>query len=115
MAALTLRTWPFPNNQGVELFWFGSPFMDYKGNWRVRVAFRTETGDLKVVSYPWGTVPYLRMGQIYTNGVSDQVKPLQGIVRKKSSFGTHRRSVVSRFQGINKFELRPDPKIKTTY
>ncbi|MGG4035284.1 Tn7-like element transposition protein TnsE [Paenibacillus cisolokensis] len=82
MAALTLRSWPFPENQEVELFWFGSPFMDYKGNWRIRVAFRKATGDLKVVSYPWGTVPYLRLGQIYTNGVYDQIKPLSGTVYK---------------------------------
>ncbi|MFD1954097.1 Tn7-like element transposition protein TnsE [Paenibacillus thailandensis] len=99
MAALTLRSWPFPDNQGVELFWFGSPFMDYKGNWRVRVAFRTETGDLKVVSYPWGTVPYLRMGQVYTNGVFDQIKPLEGIV--------HRITISSLDQGLmsNGFKL----------
>lgn len=78
MAALKLKSWPFPENQDVELIWFGSPFMDYKGNWRIRVAFRTSASGIKVVSYPWGTLPYLRIGQIYSNGVYDQIRPMSG-------------------------------------
>lgn len=78
MATLTLRSWPFPENQETELFWFGSPFMDYKGNWRIRVAFRTSSMNIKVVSYPWGTLPNLRIGQVYTNGDYDQIKPMSG-------------------------------------
>ena len=39
MATLTLRSWPFPEDQEAELVWFGSPFMDYKGNWRIRSHF----------------------------------------------------------------------------
>ncbi|NRF95826.1 hypothetical protein HQN89_33995 [Paenibacillus frigoriresistens] len=82
MGELTLRSWPFPDNQEVELVWFGSPFLDYKNNWRIRVAFRTSIGELKILSYPWGTIPYLRLGQVYTNGVYDQIKPLRGSAYK---------------------------------
>jgi hypothetical protein len=80
MAALKLKSWPFPENQEAELIWFGSPFTDYKGNWRVRVAFRAGSSVVKVGSYPWGTLPYLRIGQIYTNGVYDQIRPMSGSV-----------------------------------
>lgn len=78
MGSLTLRSWPFSNNEPVELVWFGSPFLDYRGNWRIKVAFRDSRGTLKIESYPWGTLPYLRLGQVYVNGESDPVKPLSG-------------------------------------
>ncbi|WP_028595358.1 Tn7-like element transposition protein TnsE [Paenibacillus assamensis] len=78
MAALTLRPWPFPEDQEAELYWFGSPYMDYKENWRIRVAFRTSSTNIKVVSYPWGTLPDLRIGRLYTKGKYDPVKPLSG-------------------------------------
>src|SRR5690554_870295 len=99
MDALTLRAWPFPKNQVVELFWFGSPFMDYKGNWRIRVAFRTASMILKIVSYPWGTLPNLRIGQIYTNGKYDQIKPISG--------STYKMPINSLSQGVttNGFKL----------
>lgn len=82
MASLRIKTWPFPEGQEAELIWFGSPHADYRGNWRLRVAFRATTGELKVISYPWGLLPYLRLGQIYTDGVVDQVRPLTGSAYK---------------------------------
>lgn len=99
MAALTLRSWPFPEDHEAELVWFGSPFMDYKGNWRIRVAFRTASMNIKIVSYPWGTLPYLRIGQVYTNGEFDQIKPLSG--------STYKLSINSLSQGVitNGFKL----------
>lgn len=99
MATLTLRSWPFPEKQEAELFWFGSPFMDYKGNWRIKVAFRTASMNIKLVSYPWGTLPYLRIGQIYTDGKFDQIKPLSG--------SSYKLSITSLSQGIvtNGFKL----------
>jgi TnsE C-terminal domain len=78
MGSLTLRSWPFSNNEPVELVWFGSPFLDYRGNWRIKVVFRDSRGALKIESYPWGTLPYLRLGQVYVNGETDPVKPLSG-------------------------------------
>ncbi|MCM3081681.1 Tn7-like element transposition protein TnsE [Brevibacillus invocatus] len=78
MGSLTLRTWPFQNNEPVELVWFGSPFLDYRGNWRIKVAFRDSRNTLKIETYPWGTLPYLRLGQVYINGETDPVKPLSG-------------------------------------
>jgi hypothetical protein len=78
MASLRIKTWPFAEGQEAKLVWFGSPHTDYRGNWRLRVAFRATTGELKVISYPWGLLPYLRLGQIYADGVYDQVAPLEG-------------------------------------
>lgn len=80
MAALRLKPWPFPENHEAELVWFGSPYMDYKGNWRIRVAFRINASGIKIVSYPFGTLPYLRIGQIYTNAAYDQIRPMSGSV-----------------------------------
>ncbi|MEK5435241.1 MULTISPECIES: Tn7-like element transposition protein TnsE [Paenibacillus] len=77
MASLTLRP-TLSGNQEAELFWFGSPHMDYHGNWKIKVAFRTATMSTEIVSYPWGTLPNLRIGQLYTDGKYDPVKPISG-------------------------------------
>lgn len=98
MAALTLRSWPFPKDQEAELFWFGSPYMDYKGNWRIRVAFRTGSESVKIVSYPWGTLPYLRIGQIYINGSFDQIKPISGSSYKVSITGLNQGLITNGFK-----------------
>lgn len=76
---LRLRPWPFPKDEEAELIWFGSPFIDYRGSWKIRTAFNIGE-EIKVHSYPWGTLPDLRIGQIYVNGVYDQVKPKSGSV-----------------------------------
>ncbi|MNO34834.1 Transposon Tn7 transposition protein TnsE [compost metagenome] len=78
MAAIEFRPWPFPENEDVELTWFGSAYMDYKGAWRVRVAFRRASGEVKILSRAWGQIPLLRIGQIYTDGVLNQVRPMSG-------------------------------------
>ncbi|MEK4462839.1 Tn7-like element transposition protein TnsE [Paenibacillus sp. FSL H8-0315] len=78
MAAIEFRPWPFEVNEDVELLWFGSPYTDYKGDWRVRVGFRRISGEIRVLSHSWGRLPLLRIGQIYTNGVLNQVRPMSG-------------------------------------
>ncbi|MMZ64129.1 hypothetical protein D1872_264300 [compost metagenome] len=78
MAAIEFRPWPFPEKEDVELTWFGSAYMDYKGAWRVRVAFRRASGEVKILSRAWGQIPLLRIGQIYTSGVLNQVRPMSG-------------------------------------
>lgn len=78
MASIEFRPWPFLENEDVELFWFGSPYTDFKGDWRVRIAFRRASGDLKILSRAWGAIPLLRVGQIYTNGFYNQVRPMSG-------------------------------------
>lgn len=47
MAAVEFCPWSFDGNEDVELIWFGSPYTDYKGNWRVRIAFRRASGEVK--------------------------------------------------------------------
>ena len=78
MATLKLRSWPFAPQETVELCWFGSPFTDPSGRWRLQVAFRKSDGNLETVSYPWGTFPLFRLGQRYVNGVFDPASPLRG-------------------------------------
>lgn len=69
MATLKLRPWPFSSQEVVELCWFGSPFTDTTGKWRIQVAFRKTDGSIQMVSYPWGTFPVLRLGQFYRDGI----------------------------------------------
>lgn len=78
MASVEFSPWPFEENEDVELIWFGSPYTDYKGDWRIRVAFRRARGEVKVLSRAWGAIPLLRIGQIYTNGVLNQFRPMSG-------------------------------------
>ncbi|MFC4779643.1 hypothetical protein ACFO9Q_22920 [Paenibacillus sp. GCM10023252] len=78
MAAIEFRSWPFAENEDVELIWFGSPYTDYKGNWRIRIAFRRVSGEVKILSRAWGAIPLLRIGQIYTNGVLNHFRPMSG-------------------------------------
>lgn len=78
MASVEFSPWPFEESEDVELIWFGSPYTDFKGDWRVRIAFRIARGEVKVLSRAWGTIPLLRIGQIYTKGVLNQVRPMSG-------------------------------------
>jgi hypothetical protein len=70
--------WPFAENEDAEIYWFGSPYTDYKGDWRIRIALRSATGELKILSRAWGIIPELRIGQIYTDGKYNQVRPMSG-------------------------------------
>ncbi|WP_025692874.1 hypothetical protein [Paenibacillus zanthoxyli] len=78
MASVEFRPWPFEENEDVELIWYGSPYTDYKEDWRVRIAFRRVSGEIKVLTRAWGAIPYLRIGQLYTNGIHNQVRPMSG-------------------------------------
>ncbi|WP_054025275.1 Tn7-like element transposition protein TnsE [Bacillus sp. FJAT-28004] len=78
MRSIGFRPWTFLEDEDVELFWFGSPYMNYRRDWSVRIAFKRASGDLNILSRPWGAIPLLRLGQIYTNGNLNQVRPMSG-------------------------------------
>jgi hypothetical protein len=73
--SLRLRPWPFDKNAQVLLYWICSPYKDARGYWRVRVAFLQNSStspdqeNIQLVDYPWGTLPILRIGRFYVDGL----------------------------------------------
>lgn len=69
MASLRLRPWPFEKGETVELYWFCSPYLNKQGRWRLRVAFLTKSKEIEIIEYPWGILPFIKLGQKYVDGV----------------------------------------------
>ena len=67
MKTLKLRPWPFKKDEEVELYWICSPFYKPQIGWFVKVAFK-RNNEIKLIEFPWGTLPYLRTGQKYKDG-----------------------------------------------
>jgi hypothetical protein len=111
LATLKLRPWPFAPQETVELCWFGSPFTDAKGRWRLQIALRKQDGNLEIVSYPWGTFPLLRLGQRYVNGVFDPVSPLLGHIETMRVKDLHSGSAIIGFDipgSLMYFQKKPE-------
>lgn len=69
MSSLILRPWPYEKNEEVELYWLCSPYMNIHRQWILKAVFKYYS-DVKTVELPWGTLPYLRLGQKYRNGIA---------------------------------------------
>ncbi len=68
MSRMRLRPWPFERTEEVELYWHGVPFQNAERLWMIQCLFKRQDESFKEVSYPFGTLPALRMGQIYIDG-----------------------------------------------
>lgn len=81
-----LGSWPFPYNAPARLLWVKSPLQvgEYK-QWQQKVLFGAENGQLHVHTLPWGTIPSLKLGEVYVNGSVSDLTPV-GIV-KDFTFG----------------------------
>lgn len=69
MNIFKLRPWPFKIDEEVELYWLCSPFQNQYGNWIIKCVFKNNN-KLHEIELPWGTLPYLRLGQKYKNGIA---------------------------------------------
>lgn len=70
MPVLRLRPWPFGKAERVRLYWLCSPYKTADGTWLLRAVFvNDDQSSPRVVDYPWGTLPALRMGGIYVDGL----------------------------------------------
>lgn len=69
MSIFRIKPWPFNKDEVAELYWICSPFMNENREWMLKVAFRYED-NIKMVEVPWGTLPFLRLGQKYINGTA---------------------------------------------
>lgn len=70
MSSVKLRPWDFDKGEEVRLHWLCSPHRDNEGRWRVKAVFLTEGSPcFHVIDFPWGTLPLLRMGRSYVDGL----------------------------------------------
>lgn len=68
-ALIRLSNWPFDANEKVTLWWLRSPWREsIHRQWRITAVFKTTSGDLEEVDYPWGLLPWLRLGQVFQDG-----------------------------------------------
>jgi len=64
-----LNEWPFDKDEFVTLWWLRSPWREaVNRQWRITTVFKRESGELKEVDFPWGLIPWLRLGQVFQNG-----------------------------------------------
>lgn len=78
---LSFKNWPFSKNEPVKLLWICSPHKR-DDTWMLSAVFQKQNGDLVEVEVPWGTLPFLRIGEIFRNKV-----PSGRFVGKVRSFG----------------------------
>ena len=69
MTLLRLKPWHFGENEVVELCWICSPYYTSQGNWKLKAVFLRQTHEIFIEEYPWGTLPYLILGQKFENGL----------------------------------------------
>lgn len=66
---LRIQPWPFKKDEEVQLYWICSPFLDTQNGWMLQVVFKRADNSIAEVTVPWGTIPYLTVGQKYINGI----------------------------------------------
>lgn len=66
---LKIQPWPFNKDEEVQLYWICSPFLDVQKGWMLQVVFKRADNSVIEVVVPWGTIPYLSLGQKYINGI----------------------------------------------
>ena len=66
---LDLNEWRFKKGEIVTLHWICSPYRDQSGRWVVYVVFINDKGTMLGSKYPWGTLPYFKIGHLYRDGL----------------------------------------------
>jgi hypothetical protein len=66
--------WIYKKDEEAELYWLCSPYLSKNNNWMITAVFR-RNDEIKMVEIPWGTLPLLRLGQKYINGMPVESKP----------------------------------------
>ena len=63
--------WPFTPNQAVTLYWIRSPKPDpVSHQWMTTAVFQDKARNVHDVPVPWGFLPWLKLGNLYRNGIS---------------------------------------------
>ncbi|MEA5497545.1 hypothetical protein VB834_28580 [Limnoraphis robusta Tam1] len=64
-----LSEWPFDQDECVTLWWLRSPWRESTHRqWRTTAVFKQESGEFREVDFPWGLIPWLRLGQLSSPG-----------------------------------------------
>lgn len=68
MSRLKIKSSSFGEDEEVELYWHGVSFQNTEGLWMIKCLFKRMEGSYQEQVIPFGTLPYLRIGQSYING-----------------------------------------------
>lgn len=64
-----LSKWLFEAEEKVTLWWLRSPWRETTNRqWRTTAVFKRESGEFSEVDFPWGLLPWLRLGQVFQDG-----------------------------------------------
>ncbi|PSB34403.1 hypothetical protein [Stenomitos frigidus] len=64
-----LSDWLFDPGEKVTLWWLRSPLREgMHRQWRTTAVFRRTSGEFREVDFPWGLLPWLRLGQVFEDG-----------------------------------------------
>lgn len=65
-----LAQWPFKPGEAAKLYWVDHPYRDIKGRWTMAVYFKRvgQKQDIYRCDIPWGTLEYMRIGRLYSEG-----------------------------------------------
>lgn len=67
--SVRLQAWPFEKHSIAKLLWIDHPVRDVLGNWRMDIYLRdVKNGEIRMCSVLWGTLPLLKLGQLYQDG-----------------------------------------------
>lgn len=66
---IRLDHWPFASGDAASIHWVRSPWFDVAGDqWRSAVRLRLPDGRIRELEFPWGALPWMRLGQWLRNG-----------------------------------------------
>lgn len=65
---IKLSVWPFEKGEIVKLYWVDHPFRE-RDQWVMNIYFQSQwTKEIQRCKVPWGTLPILKIGCLYTDG-----------------------------------------------
>lgn len=102
---IKLSAWPFEKGEMVKLYWIDHPFRDHD-QWVMYIYFQSQwTKEIQRCRVPWGTLPILKIGCLYTDGELITYKNQTDLSLKK---GTHKKVGVFTFDQNDFFECNSD-------
>ncbi|MDP4093474.1 MAG: hypothetical protein Q8920_08945 [Bacillota bacterium] len=90
MKTLVIKPWPFKKDEIACLQWIGSPFQSESNQWFINCVFNDTNGNTKQIELPFGTLPGIKIGRKYKNGIwvdnEDSKETIQVDIPKDTTF-----------------------------